>query len=549
MSDNRHERNIDLVKRQFSEGKLDRREFIRYGTLLGMSAATAYAFAGQPLIRRAKAEKPQGGTLRIGMRVQELREPHALDWVMPSNIVRQVVEYATKTGHDNVTEPYLVEGWEVSEDLRTWTFTVREGVRWHNGRPLLAEDITWNLEHALDPATGSSVVGLMEGYMLDRVERNGEEVHELWDANAIEVIDDRTFRLNLKTPQVAIPEHLFHYPMFILDPEEGGRFGANSNGTGPFRLVEHQIGDRAVLEPVSDYWGEGPYLDQLIFVDLGDDPSAMLAAMASRQVDGVYEGNVDQIQTYENMDHVQIYEATTAQTAVARGQVDQEPFTDARVRKAFRLATDSDRLLELAHAGLGAPTNHDHVAPVHPDQADLGRMERDVEEAKRLLEEAGYPDGVDVELNCKRDPAWELNAAQAMAEQWAEAGIRCRLNVLPSAQYWDHWTTFPFSLTEWTHRPLGFMVLGLAYRSGVPWNESNYANPEFDELLGQAESILDVDERKEVMAKLQEIMREDGPIVQPLWRSVYTVYDRRVSGFEMHPTSYLFANELAIEEA
>lgn len=549
MRNDRHERNIDLVKRQFAEGKLDRREFIRYATLLGMSAATAYAFAGLPLIGAARAEKPQGGTLRIGMRVQEIRDPHALDWVMPSNIVRQVAEYATKTGHDNVTRPHLVQDWEASEDLRTWTFTVREGVKWHNGRPLLAEDITWNLEHALDPATGSSIVGLMEGYMLNQVERDGEQVHELWDANAIEVLDDRTFRLNLKRPQVAIPEHLFHYPMFILDPEEGGRFGTNSNGTGPFRLVEHQIGDRAVLEPAPDYWGEGPHLDQLIFVDLGDDPSAMLAAVASRQVDGLYEGSIDQIQTFEAMDHVQIYQATTAQTAVARGQVDKEPFTDPRVRKAFRLAADSDRLLELAYAGLGSPANHDHVAPVHPDHADLGRMERDVEEAKRLLAEAGYPDGVDVELNCKRDPAWELNAAQAMSEQWAEAGIRCTLNVLPSAQYWDHWTTFPFSLTEWTHRPLGFMVLGLAYRSGVPWNESNYANPEFDELLAQAESILDIDERKEVMAKLQEIMREDGPITQPLWRAVYTVYDKRVTGFQMHPTSYLFANELALEEA
>ena len=102
-------------------------------------------------------------------------------------------------------------------------------------------------------------------------------------------------------------------------------------------------------------------------------------------------------------------------------------------------------------------------------------------------------------------------------------------------------------MTSWTHRPLGVMVLGLAYRSGVPWNESAYSNPEFDRLLTKAEGILDVDKRREVVAEIQKIMQEDGPITQPLWRAVITAMDKRVKGFNMHPTSYLFGEELAIE--
>jgi peptide/nickel transport system substrate-binding protein len=107
----------------------------------------------------------------------------------------------------------------------------------------------------------------------------------------------------------------------------------------------------------------------------------------------------------------------------------------------------------------------------------------------------------------------------------------------------------PFGFTEWTHRPLGFMVLALAYRTGVPWNESGYSNKEFDDLLSKAEGTVDVKARSEILGKLETIMQEDGPIVQPLWRSVYAAYDKRVQGFKVHPTLYIFGEELAIQPA
>ena len=174
-------------------------------------------------------------------------------------------------------------------------------------------------------------------------------------------------------------------------------------------------------------------------------------------------------------------------------------------------------------------------------------MAQDVEAAKKLLAEAGYPDGIDTEIAAKKEPAWELDAVQAMVEQWKEANIRVKINVVPSAQFWDIWTTVPFGFTEWTHRPLGFMVLALAYRSGVPWNESHYSNPEFDELLTKAEATVDLEARKQILGQLEEIMQQDGPIIQPLWRSVFTAASDKVKGFAMHPTSYVFGNTIGIE--
>lgn len=558
MTKNREHYYIPTLKQQLTDGKIDRREFLRYSTLLGLSVTAAYQvvdkLGGVDIIPAAQAaELPTGGTIRIGMRCPEIKDPHTFSWVYDSNIVRQVCEYLTLTDYDNITHPYLLEKWEASDDLKTWTLYVRQGVKWHNGRDFTADDVVWNMNHVLEPKTGSSVVGLMKGYMLVEVDTGQKDNQgnavmstRLWDANAIEKVDDHTVRLNLKEPQVAVPEHLFHYPFLILDPEEKGQFGQGSNGTGAFELVDYRIGVKGVLKARKDYWGTGPYVDQLEFVDLGDDPSANVAALASSQIHGVYEADISQIDIFKSIPDTTIYQVNTAQTAVARVHVDLDQFKDPRVRKALKLAIDPARVLEIAHRNLGAPGEHHHVAQVHPDYDKLPPMGRDVEQAKKLLADAGVK-SLDIEIACKKDPAWELAAVQAMVEQWKDANINVKINVMPSNQYWDVWTKVPFGFTTWTHRPLGFMVLALAYRTGVPWNESNYSNPEFDKLLAQAEGILDVDKRRKVLGELEKIMQEDGPITQPLWRAMYVPYNNKVKGFRMHPTSYIFGNEIAIE--
>ena len=551
---------VPTLKRQLAERQIGRREFVRYATLLGMAAPAAYAVAsritGEPLVSpvAAQGSLPKGGTLRLAMRCQDLKGPHTYSWVESSNSARQVVDYLTVTGVDNITRPGLIEKWEPSPDLKTWTLRVRKSVKWHNGRQFTADDVVWNIKRVLDPKTGSSVLGLMKGFLLEDYETgekddkgNPKKSSRLWDANAIQKVDDFTVKLNGKTAQLAVPEQLFHYPFLILDPAENGEFKVGSNGTGAFTLVENEVGRRQVLKARKQpYWGGGPYLDQLEFIDLGDDPAASVAALASKQVDGLYGADIVQLEALQKIPHVQMYQVTTAYTATARMQP-VKPFDDKRVRQAMRYAIDSNAVLQIAHRGLGQPGEHHHVSPVHPEYAKLPALPHDVARAKKLLAEAGYPNGIDVEIACKPYPAWELLAVQTMVEQWKEAGIRVKINVMPSTQYWEVWTKVPFGFTTWAHRPLGIMSLALAYRSGGSWNESKYSNPEFDKLLTQAEGTLDVSSRREIMARLESILQDDGPIVQPVWRAIFTFHDKRVQGFKPHPTLYIFANQVAIQ--
>ena len=548
---------IPTLKRQLADGEIDRREFLRYAVLLGMSVSAANAVArsitGQSLVTPAAAQSlPRGGTLRLGMRCQDLKSPHTYSWVESANSARQVLDYLAITGPDNITRPGLIEKWEASPDLKTWTLRVRRSVKWHNGRQFTADDVIWNLKHVLDPKTGSSVLGLMKGFLLDEVDTgdkddkgNPKKSTRLWDANAIQKVDAYTVRLNGKTAQLAIPEQLFHYPLLILDPTDNGEFKVGSNGTGAFTLVESEVGRRQVLKARKDYWGGGPYVDELHFIDLGDDPAAAVSALASKQVDGLYAADITQLDALQKLPHVQMYQVPTAYTATARVQP-VKPFDDKRVRQALRYAIDSNVILQIAHKGLGQVGEHHHVSPVHPEYAKLPMFQRDVARAKRLLAEAGYPNGLDTEIACKPQPGWELLAVQAMVEQWKEAGIRVKINVMPSTQYWEIWTKTPFGFTTWAHRPLGVMSLALAYRTGVPWNESKYSNPEFDRLLGMAEGTIDVAARREMMAQLEKILQEDGPIVQPVWRAIFTFMDKRVQGFKVHPTLYIFGHQLAI---
>lgn len=543
---------IPNLHAEMERGRLHRREFLRMATLLGMGAAAAYAAAGLPAPASAQPALPKGGRLRIGMRVHEVKDPMTVAWVEASNLARQTNDFLVRTEQDNVTRPLLVKSWDTSPDLKTWTLHIDPAAKWRSGRPFLAADAAWNIKRALDPKTGSSILGLMKSYMVTETPtgetKDGKPVlaSALWDSNAVEVVNERTLRLNLKGSQLAVPEHLFHYPFAMLDPEENGKFGVGMNGTGPFEMTAYEPGRRATMKGRADYWRGAPHLDTLEFIDLGNDSGALIAALASKQVDGLYEVDIAQLDAIKALPNVTLYPATTSQTGVARGRVSEKPFDDKRVRLALKLAIDSQKVAEIVFRGNAAAAEHTHIAPIYPDYHPIPPMKQDIPRAKALLAEAGYPNGVDVEIACKNQPAWESAVTTVMAEMWKEAGIRAKINVMPASAYWDVWMKIPFGFTTWTHRPLSVMTLGLAYRSGGAFNESGYSNAEFDKLLTEAEATLDVGKRREIMGKIEVIMQEDGPIVQPLWRNVQTGYDKRVRGFRMHPSQYIFAEQIAV---
>ena len=211
MSD-KHERDegrihpeIPRLADELAAGRLDRREFLRFATLLGLSAGAAYGLAGLRPAAADQAAPKRGGSMRISMRVPEPRHPHTFSWVYDSNLVRQVNDHLTRTGPDNVTRPWLLERWSASDDLKTWTLYLRPDVTWSNGEPLVAEQVVWNIRRWLDPDVGSSMLGLMKGYMLDDIESGrlddaGQPIltTRLWDADAIEQLDDQLHLLESK---------------------------------------------------------------------------------------------------------------------------------------------------------------------------------------------------------------------------------------------------------------------------------------------------------------------------------------------------------------
>ena len=529
-----------LVK-DLKAGNMGRRDFLRTTTLLGLSAGTAYAVAGkvtgEHFVPRAKAQGQYGGVLRIGMSVMEISDPAIFDWSEKGNIARQMLEQMVRVGTDNISHPWLAESWTANDDLTVWTFTLRQGVRWSNGDDFTSEDVAANFARWLDPGVGSSNISRFAALTTTDAEGN-----TIAADGGVELIDDHTIRFNLARPTLSFPESFGDYPALIAHRglgqllAEGRNFMTDPIGTGPFMLDGIRVGEEATLSkrPAAEYWGEEVYLDGLRYIDLGPDPQAHYGALASGQVDLLYTVDVNLRDQYEATDNIKVYDKTTAITGIARMRVSEPPFDNINVRKAIQKAVNRPIVLQLAYQNNGTVGEDHHVSPMHPEYTPLPPLEQDYAEARALLAETGHADGLEIDMQCVSDPRWESDIAQVLREMLAPAGITLNVQILPGDTYWERWVTWPFSITQWTSRPLGVQVLSLGYRTGVPWNETDYANPAFDALLDQAEATLDVEARRELVRDLQIMMQDDAIIVNSFWLEIYTASSDAVEGFAYH---------------
>jgi peptide/nickel transport system substrate-binding protein len=541
----------DLAK-NLKNGNIDRREFLRTTTLLGLSAGAAYTMANNltgivnTVVPAAKAQTPKkGGTLRVSMEVQEMTDPSTFSWVQMSNVARHINEFLTITGTDNITRPYLCEKWEASDDLTEWTFHLQKGIKWHNGDDFTAEDVAFNFNRWLDPATGSSNIGLFSAMVedVDAGEKNDDGTPKMTKRaidGAVNIVDDHTVKIKNKQSVLSVPENLYNYPTMIVHRGFQGDIGKENNGTGPYQLAEFAIGEKAILKRTDKpYWGGEVYLDEIHYYDHGSASSAQMAALASGQVDSIYEFDIGSLQMAQNMPGFTIYEAKTAQTGVARMAVTEKPFDNKLLRQAMMHAIDTSIFPKFVFQGNGVSAEHHHVAQIHPEYFQLPAMKQDIEKGKKLLVDAGYPNGIEISIDVgNTNGPWQQHTCELMKEQLAKIGVTLNLNVIPSSKYWEIWDKTPFGFTAWTHRPLGTMVMSLAYRSGVPWNESRYANAEFDAALDKAESLVDVEQRRAAMEEVERIIQDDAIILQPLWIPKFFAANDKVKGLEAHPTQY-----------
>ncbi len=536
---------IEDLSDQLRRGQCDRREFLRTSTLLGLSSAAAYAMAGrltgETVIESAKAQTPKsGGILRVGMQVQKMEDPATYAWGEMANQTRHIAEYLTITGTDNVTRPLLAESWQASDDLKTWTFTLREGVKWHNGEELTADHVVWNVKRWLDPDLGSPNAGLSTfSAMLEDQDGTNRMVE-----GAVEAVDARTVRFNLNQPVLSVPEDCYNYPAHILHPSFQPPFSDNPLGTGPYQLLQLDVGERCILKRVTEttdgqpftYWGGEVFLDEIHYYNF--DVENQLTAFASGEVDAIDEFGIEQYALAEALDGA-ILQARSAQTVCCRMQVSQPPFDNLKLRQAIQKATDHTVFKELIFQGNG-DVGWDHcVAPVHPAYYELPPLQRDVEAARALLTEAGYPDGIELTIDVgNTNGPWHQTLAELLKDQLKDAGITLNINVMPPSKYWEIWDKTPFGATAWTHRPLGNMVLSLAFRKGAQWNESHYASDEFDQALNDVESTLNIEDRRAKMETVERILQEAAVMIQPVFRPQFTIVADKVRNYPAHPTRY-----------
>lgn len=526
---------------EFRAGRLDRREFFALMAAWGVSAAGACAMGGIRPAAAQAATPVRGGTLRVAMLVKTFRDPRLFEWTEMANVAGCCNDYLIRWDSDFSFQPALLAAWEASDDARSYTFHLRRGVKWSNGDDFTAEDVIFNLTRWADASVeGNSFVARL-GALLDPATK-------AILPGAIERVDDHTVRLNLRQPDIALIANLADYPAIVMHRSYDGSddpFRALAVGTGPFELVAYDTGRRAeVRRRAGAWWGGEVHLDGVVWTDYGTDSSVMVAAVEAGEVDANYQTTPDFLPVVEAAG-MQSEGIATAATLVLRLNQKSAPYEDVRVRRAVQLAVDNAIVLELGYAGAGLVAANHHVGPMHVDHADIGPALPDPAAAAALMAAAGQS-GHEFDLISQAEE-WQANSCNVVAEQMRAAGLKVKRTLLPGATFWNDWDKYPFSASEWAGRPLGVQVYMLAYRTGGPWSETAFSNAEFDALLDQATSIPDPRRRSEIMARLEAIMREEGVILQPYWRSVYRSFAPRVHGYGAHQAFRQFMERVWLE--
>lgn len=530
---------VRALAREMRCGKMGRREFLSRSTALGLSAAAAHALAGLPLRAQTPPAIARGGTLRIQQSVKPLKDPRSYDWSELANQTRGFLEYLVEYQADGTFRGILLTEWEVNADATRYVLHVRPDVRWNTGDVFDARDVARNIARWCDTAAeGNSMAGRFPGL----VDPDTGQAR----TGSIVIEDALRVSLALSQPDIAIIANFSDYPAAIVhESYDGGDPFAHGIGTGPFRPVSLSVGQSCVLErnPDHDWWGTevfgGPWLDRVEFLDYGTNPSGWLAAAEDGEVDLLYETVGGFIEAMDAIGWTRTRTETAATTVIRASQraqvVGTNPYLKRDVRRALALAVDNAICLELGYDGRGTVAANHHVSPIHPAYADIGPAPYDPAEARRLIEAAGLL-GFEHDL-VTVDDEWQRNTGDAVAAQLRDAGLQVTRRILPGATFWTRWREYPFSATQWNHRPLDVQVLSLAYRSGAAWNESGFANADFDAALDEANRLADPDSRRPVMARLQTILRDEGVIIQPYWRALYNHHNGRLVNAEKHPAN------------
>lgn len=427
-------------------------------------------------------------------------------------ITEKIMSRLVRPSLDGKPSADLAVSWSANADATVWTFKLREGVKFHNGKVFDAEDVVYSLGRVQDPKLDSPARATIK--MIEK----------------IEALDKSTVRMTLSGSFADLPLQLTDYRLRMIPVGSGDTVKTSGIGTGPFKVEKFDAQGVTVLVANADYFEGPPGLARIEMVGI-PDAQARLQALLGGQLDMEVAISPQSRALIERSNRHKLQQIPTGNWRGITFRTDVKPFDDVRVRRAIRLAVDRKGLLDLAVAGAGAVGCDTPVGPL--DQYRLDKIcPQDVAKAKALLAEAGYPNGIDIELQVATIEAVWPALAEAFQQQVAAAGVRVKINQVPSDGYWSQvWMKKDATMTRWGERPAD-AVLNEVYRGGASWNESHFKDAKFDAILDAARRELDFDKRKARYIEAQEYLWENGGTVVAFHVTVLVGLSARVKGLD-----------------
>lgn len=418
-------------------------------------------------------------------------------------------------------QPQLALSWTSDETGQVWTFVLRPDVKFQDGTPFTAKDVIYTFQRLVDPKTGSPAAAVLKQI----------------DPDGIKAPDDHTVVFHLRAPVVEFPLQIANRFTYIV------RAGQTSEelrtagvGTGPFKIENFVPGEEPVVFTKNEYyWQPGrPYVDRVELRAISERASRT-AALLGNQVDIVLELPSLGLERLEASPDVKIESARTSAWFGLAAFTDVKPFDDVRVRRALKLVANREQYVKAVTGSFGAVA---YDTPVPPWQ-DYGLPEQpvaqDIETARKLLAEAGHPDGLDLELHTSSTDSELVTIATLFKAHAAEAGIRVNIVQAPGSDYWSNiWLKKPFVATSWNARSAD-EALSLEFLSTAEWNETHWRNPDFDELVAQARKTIDKAERTALYHRAQKLIQEDGGALILGYLPRVGATRANVSGYHFHP--------------
>jgi peptide/nickel transport system substrate-binding protein len=483
-------------------------------------ASAATALAG-PVFAQPKPRSGGTITYAAGAATQTL-DPQFITDVQTFRAVGTMYEALTKQDENGKVGPGLALSWTISPDKRTWTFKLRPGVTFHDGTPFNAQAVKFTYDRILNPATGSP-----RRSTLEMVESTA-------------VVDDLTFRLTTKQPFAPLLAQLSAYNVYILSPahvaKEGANFSKTASGTGPFRLQSWQQGEKLTVVRNDKYWGEKARLDSIVFSVVPED-SARTLLLLSGQADVISEVPNVMVKRLGSLDAVRMLRKPGYRTIYLGMNLAVPPFNDIRVRQAIGYALNKPALLQGVLSGIGTMGGSLESSVIDGTAKELPPYPFDLAKAKKLLAEAGFPNGFSTEfLVTTGRYNMDRQLGEAIQGQLAAVGIEAKIQAPEFGAYLAALTKgkVPMFLGG-KGSPTGDMDFTQALLNGSAgkMNYFNFKNADVDRLIQQQRVTVDPKERNRLLNELQTIIYREEPHItlyyeDQLWATRANVHDVKV---------------------